>query len=84
VEEQTMFNTGDAVAIMPIGSKSPLDSMYIASLSEASPEEVTLFDGRVYRLKDGVWTSEDVLTHLVPATKQHIDVVHARTLKPVS
>jgi len=78
-----MFNVGDPAAIMPIGSESPLDTMSIASVNDVGPDEVTLVDGRIYRFKDGLWTSEDVLTHLVPATKQHISVVHARTLKPV-
>jgi hypothetical protein len=79
-----MFNIGDAAAVMPIGSKSPLDTMSIASVNNVGPNQVTLVDGRVYRFKDGLWTSDDVLTHLMPATKQHISVVHARTLKPVS
>jgi hypothetical protein len=76
-----MFKAGDAAAIMPLGSRSPLDAMSIASVREAGPAEVTLVDGTVYRFKDGLWTSDDVSTHLVAATSQHIKAVHAQTLK---
>jgi len=73
-----MFNIGDAVAVMPIGSREPQDAQSIASVSEADNDTMRLTDRTIYRFHDGLWSSEDGFTHLVKATQGHIAAVHAR------
>jgi len=77
------FRRGQAVAVMQIGSDSPLDSMSIASVGEANANRLKLNDGREYQLAGDQWVSQDQSTYLMPATPWHIAVVHKRCLQPM-
>jgi len=77
------FRPGEAVAVMQIGSDSPLDSMSIATVGEANANRLKLSDGREYQLAGDQWVSQDQSTYLMPATPWHISVVHKRCLQPM-
>jgi hypothetical protein len=77
------FRRGEAVAVIQIGSDSPLDSMSIATVGESNANGVILNDGRQYQLSGDQWVSEDQCTYLTPATPWLIAVVHKRCLQPI-
>jgi len=77
------FRRGEAVAVMQIGSDSPLESMSIATVGEANANGVKLNDGRQYQLVGDQMVSEDKCTYLIPATPWHIAIVYKRCLQPI-
>jgi len=73
-----MFSEGGAVAVMPIGSESSQDAICTATVRTVSEDCITLIDGRRYCLQEELWTDEEGVTYIVPATAMHIRAVHAK------